>query len=72
MEKIKSKFIQNFKILTSMPTTWDFFENKKRKKNLKGKKCTQNRVLKHNSKTKFYGIVLMRFYEKGYFNNTFY
>lgn len=32
MEKIKSKFIQNFKILTSMPTTWDFFENKKRKK----------------------------------------
>lgn len=55
-----------------MPTTWDFFENKKTKKNLKGKKCTQNRVLKHNSKTKFYGIVLMQFYEKGYFNNIFY
>lgn len=31
MEKIKSKFIQNFKILTSMPTTWDFFEKKKKK-----------------------------------------
>lgn len=42
------------------------------KKNLKGKKCIYNRVLKYNLKIKFYGIVLMWFYEKGYFNNIFY
>lgn len=31
MKKIKKKFIQNFEILTTMPTTWDFIKNKKRK-----------------------------------------
>lgn len=29
MKKIKKIFIQNFEILTTMPTTWDFIKNKK-------------------------------------------
>lgn len=56
MKKIKKIFIQNFEILTTMPTTWDFIKNKKTKI-LKGKKCTQNRVLKHNLKTTFLQVI---------------